>query len=285
MWLGALQWRNSASEQGKYYGLEITQFRFHTINLVRLEVSQFCFRKRALTLNPAIPPPHKEYSVTWISAVSLPYKEYTMSRSSAVLLSHTEQCVTWSSAVSHNILRLEFPQFCFRKKRRHLKFRTSASAREHYFSFENPLSFSHPPISQFSCCLAWMLDPLKDREAKESGYSWPKSSLTCGCAKHKLMTQLSRFATEKTGRLRATTGTTRRFYYVDTLTSTLWTATVSARRYGLPANTIHNLLWKMCGPPLKGQTMTRRHRFAYVQWAGRHFIWWCVDWYRVSFSG
>ena len=40
-----------------------------------------------------------------------------------------------------------------------------------------------------------------------------------------------------------------------------------------------------CGPPLKGQTMTRRHRLAYVQWARRHFIWYCVDWNRVSFSG
>ena len=35
-----------------------------------------------------------------------------------------------------------------------------------------------------------------------------------------------------------------------------------------------------CGPPLKGQTMTRRHRLAYVQWARRH-----VGWNRVSFSG
>ena len=43
-----------------------------------------------------------------------------------------------------------------------------------------------------------------------------------------------------------------------------------------------------CGPPLIGQTiqtMTRRHRLAYVQWARRHFIWQCVDWNRVSFSG
>ena len=31
--------------------------------------------------------------------------------------------------------------------------------------------------------------------------------------------------------------------------------------------------------------MTRRHRLAYVQWARRHFIWRCVDWNRVSFSG
>ena len=73
-----------------------------------------------------------------------------------------------------------------------------------------------------------------------------------------------------------------------------WTATVSARRYGLSATTIHNRLRKkkqkkklshQCRPPLIGQTMTRPHRLAYVQWARRHFIWQCVDWNRVSFSG
>ena len=66
------------------------------------------------------------------------------------------------------------------------------------------------------------------------------------------------------------------------------TATVSARRYGLSANTIHNRLRKkshQCGPPFKGQTMTRRHRLAFVQWARRHFILRCVNWNRVSFSG
>ena len=76
-----------------------------------------------------------------------------------------------------------------------------------------------------------------------------------------------------------------------------WTVRVSARHYGLSASTIHNRLRKkkktkkkkklshQCGPPLIGQTMTRRHKLAYVQWARRHFIWQCVDWNRVSFSG
>ena len=32
------------------------------------------------------------------------------------------------------------------------------------------------------------MEPLKDRETKESGCSWQKSSLTFGCARHKLMT-------------------------------------------------------------------------------------------------
>ena len=166
VWLEALKLRNSASAQGKYCGLECTQFHFYTINLVRLEVSQFRFHTWDLTLSPAVPPPHKEYSVTLSSTVSFLHKEYTMSRSSAVLLSHTEQSVTWSSAVSHNIPWFEVSQFRNRKKRRHLKLRSSASPREHYFSLENQLQFliiaylftSHSTTHQFSCCLTWMTD-------------------------------------------------------------------------------------------------------------------------------
>ena len=141
--LGALKWRNSASAQGKYCDLEVTQFRFHTINLVRLEDSQFRFHTRVL--NPAIPPPHKEYPATWSSASAQGI--YYVSKFSSSAFAHRTICdlkflslaqytVTWISAVP-------LPQ----KKRRHLKFRTSASAREHNFSLENPLSFNHPPIS------------------------------------------------------------------------------------------------------------------------------------------
>ena len=73
-----------------------------------------------------------------------------------------------------------------------------------------------------------MIDPLKDKETKESGCSWQKSSLTFGCARLKLiMFILAQFATART----------KQFYYVDTLTSTLL-ATVSARRYVLSAITI-----------------------------------------------
>ena len=115
VWLGALKWRNSASAQGKYCGWEVTQFRFHTINLVRLEVSQFRFHIRALTLSPEVPPPHKEYPVTWSSAVFR----------------------------TRNILCLEVQQFCFRTQNNlwlevpqfstiycNLNFRSSASARK-----------------------------------------------------------------------------------------------------------------------------------------------------------
>ena len=50
-------------------------------------------------------------------------------------------------------------------------------------------------------------------------------------------------------------------------------------------NNNNNTLSHQCGPPLIGQTMTRHHRLAYVQWVRRHFILQCVDWNRVSFSG
>ena len=65
------------------------------------------------------------------------------------------------------------------------------------------------------------------------------------------------------------TARTRQFYYVDTLTSTHLDGDCICRRYGLSASTSHNHLRKnklshQCGPPLIGQTMTRRHRLVYV---------------------
>ena len=165
--------------------------------------------------------------------------------SSAVLLSHTEQSVTWSSSVSHNILWLEFPQFRFRKKRRHLKFPTSASVREHYFSLENPFSFNHPPISQFSCWLTRLMDPLNDREIKGIGMLLEKSSLTFGCVRHKLMTLCSYWHSSRlSGQAGFALWPRERgsFIMLTHLRQRFWTATVSARRYGLSASTIHNHL-------------------------------------------
>ena len=144
--LGALKWRNSASAQGKYCDLEVTQFGFHTINLVRLEVSQFRFHTRDLTF--------KSRNSASAQRISCDLKFRFRTRN--ILCLEVQQfCFR-----TQNNLWLEVPQFStiycdlnFRssasakKKRRHLKFRTSASAREHNFSLENPLSFNHPPIS------------------------------------------------------------------------------------------------------------------------------------------
>ena len=137
-------------------------------------MAQFRFRTRKILWlgNYAVPLPYNQFSTTWSfavplpyksfdfksrsfasaqrifcdlsSIVSLPHKEYTMSRSSAVLLrticdlkfrSFAQYTVTWISAVSlpQEKTSFEIPHF--------------ASAREHYFSLENPLSFNHPPIS------------------------------------------------------------------------------------------------------------------------------------------
>ena len=79
-------------------------------------------------------------------------------------------------------------------------------------------------------------------------------------------------------------------FYVDTLTSKL-----------LDGDSICQTLWIIClydpqpsaekvtissvQTALKRSEMTRRHRLAYVHWARRHFIWPCVGWNRVSFSG
>ena len=146
-------------------------------------MAQFRFRTwKILWLGSyTVPLPCNKFSTTWSFAVPLPYKSfdfksrssvsaqrifcdlkfrsfasaegiYYVSKFSSSAFAH-KQSLTWSSAVSHNILWLEIPQFRFRKKRRHLKFRTSASAREHYFSLENPLSFNHPPILNFRAVL------------------------------------------------------------------------------------------------------------------------------------
>ena len=72
------------------------------------------------------------------------------------------------------------------------------------------------------------------------------------------------------------------FYYVDPLTSTF-----GRRQYlphvmdYLPVRSItvcekkkkKKKLSHQCGPPLIGQTMTKRYRLSYVQWVRRHFIW------------
>ena len=132
--LGALKWRNSVSAQGKYCDLEVTQFRFHTINLARLEVSQFRFHTRALTFksrNYASAQriscdlkfrfrtrnilclevqqyafAHRticdlkflslaQHTVTWISAVPLPQTKKNVIWNSALLLLHVNITFLW----------------------------------------------------------------------------------------------------------------------------------------------------------------------------------------------
>ena len=123
----------------------------------------------------AVPPPYNKFSTTWSFAVPLPHKSfyfksrsfastkrifcdlkfcsfastqgiYFVSKFSSSAFAHRTICdLKFRSFAQYTVTWIS--QFRFRKKRRHLKFRTSASAREHYFSLENPLSFNHPPIS------------------------------------------------------------------------------------------------------------------------------------------
>ena len=142
------------------------------------------------------------------------------------------------------------------------------------------------------CWLTWLMDPLKDRETKESGCSWQKSSLTFGCTRYKLMTHNVHAGTVCDRAVRQASR-----YDRENAVLLCWHTYVNAfgrRQYlpdvmdYLPVRSI-TICWKkkshQYGPPFIGQTMTRRHRLAYVQWARRHFIWQCFDWNRVSFSG
>ena len=145
--LGALKWRNSASAQGKYCDLEVTQFRFHTINLVRLEVSQFRFHTRALTFKS-----RNSASAQRISCdLKFRFRTqgiYYVSKFSSSAFAHRTICdLKFLSLAQYTVTWISADPLPQKKKRRHLKFRTSASAREHNVSLENPLSFNHPPIS------------------------------------------------------------------------------------------------------------------------------------------
>ena len=138
------------------------------------------------------------------------------------------------------------------------------------------------------------MDPLKDRETKESGCSWQKPSLTFGCARHKLMTHYVHTGTVRDRAARQSSHYDRENEAVLLCWHTYFNA--FGRRQYLPDIMYYlsvrsitvcekKTLSHQCRPPLKGQTMTRRHRLVCVQWARYHFIWQCVDWNRVSFSG
>ena len=159
--------------------LKVPQFRFRIQNSVWLGSSKmaqfrFCTRKILWLGSYAIPLPYNKLVRLEVSQFRFHTRALTFkSRNSAS--AQRISCDLKFRFRTRNILCLEVQQFCFRtqnnlwlevpqfstiycdlnfrssasakKKRRHLKFRTSASAREHNFSLENPLSFNHPPIS------------------------------------------------------------------------------------------------------------------------------------------
>ena len=147
------------TEKGVAWSSEMAQFRFRTKKILWLgsyAVPLPC-NKSSTTWSFTVLLPYKSFDFKSRSSASaqrilcdlkfrslLPHKEYIMSRSSAVLLSHTEQSLTWNFA-QYTMTWISAVRF--RKKKRHLKLRTSASAQEHYFSWENPFSSNRPPIS------------------------------------------------------------------------------------------------------------------------------------------
>ena len=161
----------------------------------------------------AVTLPYNKFSTTWSFAVPLPYKSfdfksrssasaqrifcdlkfrsfasaqaiYYVSKFSSSVFAHRTICdlklrsfaqytVTWISAVPlpQEKTSFEIPHFCLT------------------LLFFGKSTLIQPPTHFLIFVLSYMNDgPLKDRETKESGCSWQKSSLTFGCAWHKLMT-------------------------------------------------------------------------------------------------
>ena len=206
---------------------------------------QFHFHTRALTLSPAVPPPHKEYSVTWSSAVSLPHKEYTVSKFSSSAFAHRTICdlkfqsfaqytMTSISAVPLPQVKTSFeiPHFCF-CTRTLLFVSALIQPPTHFLIFV--LSYMNDGTSEgqknkgIGMVLAkvvvnvWLCEALDD----DTLCSYWHSSRPIGQAGFALRP-----------RERGS------FIMLTQLRQRFWTATVSARRYGLSANTIHNRLRK-----------------------------------------
>ena len=170
-------------------------------------MAQFHFRTRKILWvgSYAVPPLYNTFSTTWSFAVPLPYKSfdfksrsfasaqriscdlkfrsfasaqgiYYVSKFSSSAFAHRTICdlkflslaqytVTWISALPlpQEKTSFEVPHF-----------RTSTSAREHYFSLENPLSFNHPPILNFCAVLhdwwtLWRTEKQRNRDAPGKG--------------------------------------------------------------------------------------------------------------------
>ena len=109
VWLRALKWHNSASAQGKYCGLEVRQFRFHT----------------STTWSFAVPLPYKSFDIKSRTSVSA-QRIYHVSKFSSPAFAHRTICdfklhsfaqymVTWISAVPfpQEKTSFEIPHFCF----------------------------------------------------------------------------------------------------------------------------------------------------------------------------
>ena len=204
-------------------------------------VRQFRFRTRKILWlgSYAVPLPYNKFSTTWSFAVPLPYKSFDFkSRSSA---SAQRMFCDWkfrnitSAQGMYYVSKFSSSAFAHRTIC-DLNFHSSASARKDVIwnsallLLHENISFlwkihSHSTTHPF---LTWLMDPLKDRETKESGCSWQKSSF--GCARHKLMTYYVHTGTVRDRVARQASCYDRESFIMLThLRQRFWTATVSTR--------------------------------------------------------
>lgn len=117
-----------------------------------------------------------------------------------------------------------------------------------------------------------------------------------GCSRKTIQRLVTRYQQTGTvrdrprpGHPRVTTARTDRYITLTHLRQRRLPATVTARRYGVSAQTIRNRLRSNAQPirarrPYFGQVMTRRHRHARLLWSRRHLNWRRADWNRVLFT-
>lgn len=117
-----------------------------------------------------------------------------------------------------------------------------------------------------------------------------------GCSRQTIQNLQSRYVAtgsvhdrQRPGRARATTQRTDRAITLTHLRNRFLPATVTARRYGVHAQTIINRLRQNQVPirarrPYTGQILTRHHRAIRLQWAQRHLRFTQRQWNSVIFS-
>ena len=241
-------------------------------------MAQFRFRTLKILWHGsyAVPLPYNKFSATWSFAVPLPYKSFDFtSRSSAsaqrifcdlkfrsfASAQGTYYVSKFSSSAfaQGTICDLKFRSFCTIYC--DLNFRTSASARKDViwnsallllheniaFLWKIHSHSSTHPFLNFRAVLhewwtLWRTEKQRNRDAP--GQSRRKRLAARGISWWHIMFILAEFAIERPGGFALWPRERGSFIMLTHLRQRFWTATVSARCYGLSASTIHNRLRK-----------------------------------------
>lgn len=130
----------------------------------------------------------------------------------------------------------------------------------------------------------------------EAGLTASAVARRFGCCRKTIQRLVTRYQQNGTvrdrprpGQPRVTTARTDRYITLTHLRQRDLPATVTARRYGVSAQTVRSRLRRNAQPirarrPYTGQIMTRRHRGARLLWARRHLNWRRAEWNRVLFT-